>query len=324
MKARRTYWHLEEQKRVPSAYEIGTSRLLYYPERGFEVETPVSAWFRRHQQGSPLKLAALDRFRDPRETTYTKYVALGREKESFVDGLLRSAEESGYDAKLDASWLESLERWLPVLLYPCHGLQMVSGYIGQLAPTSELVTVFAFQAADEMRRIQRLAYRARQLEPRASGFRRGKEAWQRVREWQPFRRLIEELLVTYDFGDALVAHGLVVKPVFDAFFIRHGGRLAEAERDPLLSRLFFSFDEDCRWHESFTDELVRVLVADSPENAAFIANVVRSRYPAARAAVAAFEPWWTREGAEPYASVLEALDAELHQRWRGLGLEVSS
>jgi toluene monooxygenase system protein E len=323
MKARRTYWHLEDKKRVPSAYEIGTSRLLYYPERGFEVETPVAAWFRRHQTGGSLKLAALERFRDPRETTYTKYVALGREKEAFVDGLLRAADESGYDGKLDPHWLESLERWLPVLLYPCHGLQMVSAYVGQLAPTSELVTVFAFQAADEMRRIQRLAYRSRQLEHRAPGFRRGKENWQRVHEWQPFRKLIEELLVTYDFGAALVALGLVVKPVFDSFFMRHGGRLAEARHDPLLSRLFFSLDEDCRWHESFTDELVHLLVADSPENAVFIANVVRERYAVARAALAAFEPWWAAD-AEPYSAVLAALDAELGKRWQKLGLEVAA
>lgn len=323
MSKRRTYWHLEAQKRVPSAYEIGTSRLLYYPEHGFEVETPVTAWFRRYQSGGALKLDALARFRDPRATTYTKYVALGREKETFVDGLLRAADENGYDDKLDAGWLASLERWLPVLLYPCHGLQMVSAYVGQLAPTSELVTVFAFQAADEMRRIQRLAYRTRQLEHRAAGFRRGKETWERMQEWQPFRRLIEELLVTYDFGEAMLALGLVVKPAFDAFFMRHGGRLAEAQRDPLLSRLFFSLDEDCRWHESVSDELARLVLDDSPENAAFVTRVVRERYAQTRAALAAFEPWWSSE-AEPYATVLEALDAELEKRWQKLGLEVRS
>jgi toluene monooxygenase system protein E len=323
MSKRRTYWHLEAQKRVPSAYEIGTSRLLYYPERGFEVETPVTAWFQRHQSGGELKLDALARFRDPRATTYTKYVALGREKESFVDGLLRAADENGYDGKLEADWLASLERWLPVLLYPCHGLQMVSAYVGQLAPTSELVTVFAFQAADEMRRIQRLAYRTRQLEHRAPGFRRGKETWQHMPEWQPFRRLIEELLVTYDFGEAVIALGLVVKPAFDTFFMRHGGRFAEAQRDPLLSRLFFSLDEDCRWHESVSDELVRLVLEGSPENVAFVTRVVRERYAQTRAALAAFAPWWSAE-AEPYATVLEALDAELGKRWQKLGLEVRS
>jgi toluene monooxygenase system protein E len=323
MNARRTYWHLEGKRRVPSPYEIGTSRLLYYPERGFEVETPVAAWLRKHQSTGALRLNALERFRDPRETTYAKYVALGREKEAFVDGLLRSADDSGDDAKLDPAWLASLERWLPVLLYPCHGLQMVSAYLAQLAPTSELVVAFAFQAADEMRRIQRFAYRSRQLERLAPGFGRGKAAWEETPEWQPLRRVIEELLVTYDFGTALVAHTLVIKPTFDAFFVRRGGRLAEARRDPLLCRLFFSLDEDCRWHESVGDEIVRLLVEGSPDNAAFITSVVRERYPAVRAALAALAPWWD-VAAEPYSAVLESLDAELAKRWRGLGLEPRS
>lgn len=323
MSERRTYWHLEAHRRVPSLYDIGTSRLLYYPGRGFEVETPVVEWYRRHQTGGALELAALERFRDPRETTYAKYVALAHQREAFVDGLLRSADESGYDEKLDPAWLRSLERWLPALVYPCHGLQMVSAYVAQLAPTSELVTALLFQAADEMRRVQRLAYRTTQLGRMAPGFLHGKTAWVEEREWQPLRRVIEELLVTYDFGEALVALELVVKPLIDSYFMWHGARLAEARRDPLLSRLFFSLHEDCRWHQSFTDELTRVLIADSPRNAAFVARVVRERYGAARAAFAAFEPWWEVE-AEPYWALLEALDAELGKRWRALGLEVPS
>lgn len=322
MNARRTYWHLEGRQRVPTPYEIGTSRLLYYPERGFEVETPVSAWYRQYQTGGALRLGALERFRDPRETTYSKYVALGREKEAFVEGLLRSADESDSDAKLDPAWLAELERWLPVLLYPCHGFQMVSAYLAQLAPTSELVAVFAFQAADEMRRIQRFAYRSRQLERRVPGFGHGKAAWEQAPEWQPLRRVIEELLVTYDFGTALIALTLVIKPAFDAFFIRRAGRLAEARQDPLLCRLLFSLDEDCRWHQSVADEIARLLVANSPENGAFVTRVLRERYPAVRGALEAFAAWWNVP-AEPYSAVLEALDAELAKRWRGLGLEWS-
>ena len=41
----RTYWHLLGTKRVPSEYEIVSSRLLYYPGRGFEVKVPAAAWY---------------------------------------------------------------------------------------------------------------------------------------------------------------------------------------------------------------------------------------------------------------------------------------
>jgi toluene monooxygenase system protein E len=323
VKARRTYWHLEAQKRVPSAYDIGSSRLLYYPERGFEVTTPVTDWYRRHQAESPLQPAALARFRDPRETTYAKYVALADEKETFVDGLLRAADESDYDATLGAAWLASLERWLPVLLYPCHGLQMASAYVGQLAPTSELVIAFAFQTGDEMRRIQRLAYRVQQLATQSAGFRNGKAQWEQAAAWQPLRRVIEELLVTYDFGEALVTLCLVVKPLFDTFFMQHGGRLAEARRDPLLSRLFFSLNEDCRWHERFTDELVRVVAASDPASFAFVKRVAKERYVRARSGFGALEALWD-PGLEPFTAVMASLDAQIMKRWHTLGLEAAA
>ena len=56
MSARRTFWHLEGKRRVPTDYEIKSSRLLYYPERGLAVKTPVGAWIERYQAGSPLDL----------------------------------------------------------------------------------------------------------------------------------------------------------------------------------------------------------------------------------------------------------------------------
>jgi len=322
MSNRRTYWHLEGKRRVPSAYELKSSKLLYYPGRGFEVPTPVSEWFARHQAGSALALAGLERFRDPRETTYTSYVALARDKESFVDGLLRSAEETGYDARLGTEWLDSLERWLPILLYPCHGLQMVTAYVAHLAPVSEVVIALAFQQADEIRRVHRLAQRVALLRKVRPGFGEGaRRAWQEAPEWQPLRRVIEELLVTYDFGEALVRLNLVVKPLFDAFFVERGSRLAEARQDPLLCRLLFSLQEDCRWHASVTDALVQALISVGDANDQVIGTWVRSARPDMVSALSALEPLWNSK-LEPYQAVMEALDAQTAARLRNLGVQL--
>jgi toluene monooxygenase system protein E len=322
MSAQRTFWHLEANRRVPSAYELKSSKLLYYPGRGFEVATPVGDWFLRHQVGSPLSLTGLDRFRDPRQTTYTSYVALAREKESFVDGLLRSADATDYDARLPEAWVGSLESFLPVLLYPCHGLQMVTAYVAHLAPVSEVVIALAFQQADEIRRVQRLAQRVAMLRKARPGFgERGRALWQDAPPWQPLRRVIEELIVTYGFGEAFVRLGLVVKPLFDAFFVEHGAHLAESQRDPLLCRLFFSLQEDCRWHESVADELVRALISDSTANRALMSGWVRAARPAMLSALAALEPLWDPK-LEPFRAVLEAVETRTAERLRGLGLDL--
>ena len=41
---------------------------------------------------------------------------------------------------------------------------MLAAYIGKMAPSSRITIAASFQAADEMRRVQRLAYRMRQLQ----------------------------------------------------------------------------------------------------------------------------------------------------------------
>ena len=50
----------------------------------FELDVPLKAWYRRYQQESPLVCTSWEKFRDPRETTYTKYTDLQRGKEIFV------------------------------------------------------------------------------------------------------------------------------------------------------------------------------------------------------------------------------------------------
>jgi toluene monooxygenase system protein E len=253
----RTYWHLQALGRVPSDYDLATSRLLYYPERGFAVDTKVSAWYARYQTGSAFRLANWEAFRDPRETTYASYTALQDRAQAFVDGIYRSAGD-GYDRALDPEWLSALERVLPVLLYPCHGLQMLSAYVGQMAPAGRVVITSLFQAADEMRRIQAFAYRTRLLQQTYPSFgRAAKELWQRAPEWQPLRRTLEAMLVTYDFGEAFVALALALKPRFDRFLSRALGSAAYQHEDPLLEKLVFSLAEDSAWHRAWSHELVR-------------------------------------------------------------------
>jgi toluene monooxygenase system protein E len=80
--ARKTYWHLGAGRRLPSDYEIATSRLLYHVDRGgFALELPTSDFYRRHQAQSLLVSDRWDEVSDPRATTYTKYVDLARERE---------------------------------------------------------------------------------------------------------------------------------------------------------------------------------------------------------------------------------------------------
>jgi toluene monooxygenase system protein E len=232
MAQQKTYWHLLEQRRMPSEYEIVTSKLLCYTGEGFtgkrfELDVPLLDWYTRYQQGSPLTCTSWERFRDPRETTYTKYTEIQRDKEVFVDGILQEIEQSGYDGQLSTRWLHVLSRMFAPLRYPGHGLQMVASYIGQMAPSGRLVITAALQAADEMRRVQRIAYRVRQLQQFYVSFAIDSQTrWQTDALWQPLRIAIEKLLTCYDWAESFVALNLVLKPLLDEVFMTHFGELA--------------------------------------------------------------------------------------------------
>jgi toluene monooxygenase system protein E len=309
-RGQRTYSHLAGARRRPSDYEIASSRLLYYVERGFELPLPIGEWYRTHQQGSPLGCDDWERFADPRETTYASYTELQRTKEAFVDGLLEAAADRGHDRRLSPAWLGELDRALPALRFPVHGLQMIAAYVGSMAPSGRIVIACAFQAADEVRRVQRVAYRMRQLMDVAPGFGQASAAaWQDEPAWQPLRRLIERLLCTYDWGEALIALALAVKPRLDHLIVAELAGRARAAGDDVLDHLLFSLDEDCRWHRAWSAALIRTALADRASNRAVIDGWLDRWRPLAIAAIEALAARFeARPGA--VARVEAAFDAQ--------------
>ena len=306
-KNQKTYSHLAGQRRVPSEYELVTSELLYYPARGFELNVPVSEFYERNQRRSALRCADWDGFRDPRETTYTKYTGLARNKEIYVDGILQSIEDSGYDAKLGEAWRTTLECFISPARFLFHGLQMLAANVGQLAPGGRLVIATLFQAADEMRRVHRFAYRLRQLQLTYAEFGAdGKQRWQQEPRWQPCREVIERLLVTYDFGESLVALNLVVKPLLDELLMTQLGKQALACGDPLLRELLHSLDEDCEWQRSYTAVLFTHLLADpqGAQNRVAINGWISKWLPLAEKAISGLAALMQQDGTEIVAGVL--------------------
>jgi toluene monooxygenase system protein E len=285
--ALKTYSHLASARRLPSAYELATTRLHHHLARGLAIDTPAAAWFERHQRGSRWREAEWERFVDPRETTYTKYTQLQHAKEVFCDGLLASIEDSGYDAALGPEARALLAAALPPLRFVLHGFQMIAAYVGHLAPEGRVTIAAALQAADELRRIHRIAYRMAQLRRVDPGFGAdSRTTFERDEAWRPLRELVEALLVTWDWAEAFVALELCVKPVVDELFMVEVPALAKARGDFLLGQLAASLDEDCRWQRQWSAALVRVALARDDNRAAALEWVAAWRPRAERAALA--------------------------------------
>ena len=289
---RKTYTRLATGRRIPLEYELVSTDLHYnYPKR-FELPAanPVVAWYYRYREGSALQARDWERFSDPRRTTYSAYTVLQDGREDVVDGLLREVDDTGYDRNLSQEWVRFLDRWYSPLRFPVHGLQMLAAYVAQLAPASRITNCAAFQSADELRRVQRIAYRTVQLSgpPPEAAAARQRAAWEDAEAFQPLRELIERALVAYDWGEAFTVTNLVIKPRIDRLVNQEiAGALATANGDPILTSIHFSLDEDARWHRRWTAALVQHLVDDTPLNAEVVFEWIAKWSPLASRALEA-------------------------------------
>jgi toluene monooxygenase system protein E len=121
--------------------------------------------------------------------------------------------------------------------------------------------------ADEVRRIEHIAYRVPQLQLASPGFAEDSQArWERDPFWQPLRETIGRLLFAYDWGESFVGLNLVLKPVFDQLFMKHLGEVALREGDYLLDQILYSLREDCLWQQRWSQALVKVTLEDTPAN----------------------------------------------------------
>jgi toluene monooxygenase system protein E len=174
---------------------------------------------------------------------------------------------------------------------------MLAAYVAQMAPASRITNCAAFQSADELRRVQRIAYRTVQLNtgqlsgpPSERGVaRRHQAAWEDAEAFQPLRELIERALVAYDWGEAFTVTNLVIKPRIDRLVNQEmAGTLATANGDPILASIHFSLDEDARWHRAWTTALVRHLIEDTPASAEVVSGWIQKWSPLASRALEAF------------------------------------
>jgi len=294
MAQQKTFWHLLSQRRMPSEYEIVTSKLLLNTGEGFtgkrfELDVPLQQWYEQYQQGSALACSSWEKFRDTRETTYTKYTELQMEKEIFIDTILGEIEANGYDRELLPQWVQTLAALVAPFRYPGHALMMIAAYVAQMAPGGRIVVAGTFQAGDEARRVERLAYRVRQLQLAFPGFAAdSRSLWEQDPHWQPLRQFVERLLVTYDWGEAFVALNLVLKPMIDEVFLTHPSDLALGHNDHLLGQMFYSLNEDCQWHRQWSQALIQTANEDTPTNRQLVQTWINKLYPGALRAVDAF------------------------------------
>jgi hypothetical protein len=254
--------------RRPSEYEVVTHKMNHtVRETPLELapDSQGNRWLVQHRDGIKLRIQDWNAFRDPDQLTYRKYVTCQDKSETYLDAIVQEFDRIGR-AESAPDFLQSC---LTPSRYLAHGLQMMTAYLQQLAPSSYVGNCAAFQAADQLRRVQRVAYRTKQLErayPQRLFGKTERTAWEQLPGWQGLRKGIERLLVTFDWDDVFVGLNLVVKPLADELTLQQfaaAARRLNAELDALVAdNLFLDAERSRRWTIAFT----RFAISDSRAN----------------------------------------------------------
>lgn len=287
----KTWSHLAGQRKRPSEYEIVSVKTLFTtgdPDAALELspDLPMNRWVKRYRSESRLQHDDWDAFRDPDSVVYRTYCTQRDKDEVYVDGLLSQHNDLGHDAKLSPQWVAQLGAMYTPLRYLLHTGQMAAAYLVTMAPASTVANCAVFQMADQFRWVSRVAYRTAELRkawPDAGFGRDERSHWENDPAWQGFRELMERLLATYDWGEAIIALNHSAMPAIDQALRELGGR-ADAHGDALTRFLVETQLADGqrrdRWTQAFT-----TFVETEPGNAAYVKEVVTRWGPLAENAV---------------------------------------
>jgi toluene monooxygenase system protein E len=269
--------------RRPAEYEIVTHQ-MNHTLRATPLELGPdqhgNRWLVQHRDGIKLTVPDWNAFRDPDQLTYRTYVRGQDESETYIDGILQEFDRIGHIGHEP----DFLQTCLTPSRYLVHGVQMVSAYLQQLAPSSYVGNCAAFQTGDQLRRVQRVAYRTKQLDlvyPDRLFGKTERAAWEQLPAWQGLRKGIERLLVSFDWDDAFVGLNLVVKPLADEITLRQFAVVARrlgTDLDALIAdNLFLDAERSRRW----TAALSRFAIAGNHGNRDHLLTLVAKWRPLA-------------------------------------------
>lgn len=283
-------------RKKPSTYEAVTGSFHYHFRREpspweIDKDAPLNRWYLKHREGSPFQVDDWEQFRDPYKLTYRDYISRQADREKFVDGLVDQAERSNAVAKLSKEWVGTLRDVFVPLRFPLHILQMVGLYAGHMAPSAYITNCQHFSAADEVRRIQRIAYWTKVLAnehgDELAATATARDPWESGEVWQPLRKVLEKMMIAYDWGEAFAVLNLAVKPAVDGLLNWQFEALARANGDEFLGQLFSEFQVDARRNRDWTRDLVRYAVERDPSRRNLLQGWVKAWRPQAEDGVSA-------------------------------------
>jgi hypothetical protein len=102
----------------------------------------------------------------------------------------------------------------------------------------------------------------------------------------------------------------------DEMFMNYLSELALREGDYLLGQVFYSLNEDCRWHREWSQALARMVIEDNLQNSVTIKGWIEKWYPVAARGLQAFAPLFEGKIEEAQMPPLEGVTQKIEKYYR--------
>lgn len=292
----KTWSHLASARKRPTEYEIVSTKTLWNTPNHtvpwkMAGATPQIQWIIENRNGSLLKHGDWDAFRDPDHLVYRTYTLMQDGQEAYVDGVLNDYSKNEHDAGLDPVWLALLASLYAPARYVFHAVQMASGYLVTLAPCSTVANSMMLQCGDQLRWVNRIAYRTAELGRTRADYGFGvkeRELWEKSAAWRGFVELAERALIAWDWGECFLATNLVLKPALDEVFMRQLARISRINGDTLTATLLDAQLVDSVRSRKMSSALAAFLIKDDDNNRAVMNKWLERWAPLGEKAITSF------------------------------------
>jgi len=172
-------------------------------------------------------------FRDPNQMWQRPYYTLQSGVEKSIERTTQVAVSTGAVNAVVPQWIE---RGLMGAYFPFahveYGLFRALNLAARESLSDTVNSILVFNAADKLRHAQAIAILGLDLEAALSGFdgTAGRDRWLTAAEWQPVRRLVEEVMAIQDWCETVVAVSHALEPLLGEPLRRLVFQLAAANR----------------------------------------------------------------------------------------------
>lgn len=202
-------------------------------------------------------------YRDPNQMWQRPYYVLQAEAERSIERATATFISVGGHLALDERWIE---KGVGAALFPFshyeYGLFRILNVAARESLSDTVNSILLFNAADKLRHAQAISILGLDLESVLPGFDGtvGRSVWLDAPEWQPVRRLVEEVMAVTDWCEIVAAVNLGLEPVFGEPMRRLVFGLSAAHAgDSLVPVIAMSATADWHRNAAATKEFVNFL-----------------------------------------------------------------